>query len=201
MIDLKATPPDVELAWRRFEQSLREENERRERALDEQHRQLLKEMSARYADISIFKPPPEMLSVLSPEETARIEKLLHDVERALESLSPELQDAFWNLPLADGFFDAVASVLNPKLTDKQRATELATFFARGEVETLWLQLRRALYPVVKDLFILANVIEHIHVAFLKDDDFQKGATIFVVLLAIIYFLGVPDGEKSTRKNK
>lgn len=201
MIDLKAMPPDVELAWRKVEQSFREEQERRARALDEQHRQLLEEMSARYADVTIFKPPPEMLSVLSPEESARIGKMLRDVERALENLPPELQDAFWNLPLDDGFFDAVPLVLNSNLTDEQRAAELATFFARGEVEFSWLQLRRVFYPVAVKAFAGIDVASHINTAFFGSETFQKYISVIALILLVIYFLGEPNDENATRENR
>ncbi len=200
MIDLKAMPPDVELAWRRFEQSFREENERRARAFDEQHRQLLEEISARYADVTIFKPPPEILSVLSPEESARIVKMLRDVERALERLSPELQVAFWNLPLDDDFFDAGSIVLNSNLTDKQHATELETFFARGEVETSWLQLRRVLYPVVKDVNAFDGGIITIVPMFLDDEELFFYGLILLVL-SVIYRLGDPAGKNNTLKKR
>lgn len=200
MIDLKAMPPDVELAWRRFEQSLREENERRARAFDEQHRQLLEEMSARYADVTIFKPPP-VPPVINPEESAQMVKMLRDIERALETLSPELQDAFWNLPLDDGFFDAVALILNPKLTDEQRATELATFFAGGEVESSWLQLRRVLYPVAGKAFVGIDVVAHINTAFFGSETFQKYVSVVVLILLVIYFLGDPSDENATHRNR
>lgn len=190
MKNLQAMPRDVELTWRKIEQSLREQRESLGRELNEQNCRLLEEMSARYADIEVFKFPP-ILPVLSPEESARTMKMLRDVERALERLPPALQDAFWDLPLDDGFFDAVAIVLNSNLTDKQRATELATFFAGGEVESSWLQLRRALYPVVKDVsnvetLFISGLFSHLG----KDDLFV--CLCLLAVLVIIYRSGDPE---------
>lgn len=201
MIDLKALPPNLETTLRKFEQQLREENERRARVLNEQHQRLLEGISARYTDVNAFKPPSEMPSVLSPEELEQTMKMLRDVERALENLSPELQDAFWNLPLDDGFFDASSIVLNPHLTDKQRAAELATFLAGGEVESSWLQLRRALYPIAGKVFVGIDVAAHINTAFFGSETFQKYVSIIALSLLVIYFLGDPEDENATRKNR
>lgn len=191
MKNLQAMPPDVELTWRKIEQSLREQQESLARELNEQHRQQREEISARYAEIGIFKPPPEVLSAINPKESAQIMKMLRDVEQSLESLSPQLQYAFWNLPLDEGFFDAVAIILNPKLTDKQRAAELATFFVGGEVDSSWLQLRRVLYPIVKDVNAFdGGLITIVPMLLSKDELLLYG--LILLVLSVVYRLGEPN---------
>lgn len=79
------------------------------------------------------------------EQLRKSAEILRKVEANLEKLPPELQDTFWDSPLEE---IPLSIVLDTNLTDEQRAIELATFFAGGEVESSWLQIRRILYPAI-----------------------------------------------------
>ena len=125
------------------------------------------------------------------EQLKKSAEKLSEVEVAIEKMPSELQDDFWNLPLEDDFAKATEIVLDPNLTDEQRAAELATFFAGGEIESSWMQIRRILYPHLVSLFVALDTISYVNTNFIGDNDFQKLITVYYVILALIYFLGVP----------
>lgn len=135
------------------------------------------------------------------EQLKKSAEKLSEVEIALEKLPPELQDTFWNLPLEDDFAKATEIVLDPNLTDEQRAAELATFFAGGEIESSWMQIRRILYPIVKGINPWVSLL----IALLLQCLDKEEKTIFIpvlLVLAVIYHCGDPDGDENpTRRNK
>lgn len=135
------------------------------------------------------------------EQLRKSAEILRKVEVALEKLPPELQKAFWEIPLEEDFAKATEIVLNPNLTDEQRAAELATFFAGGEIEPAWMQIRRILYPLVKGI----NPWFSLLIALLLQCLDKEDKTIFIpvlLVLAVIYSCGDPDGDENpTRRNK
>lgn len=135
------------------------------------------------------------------EQLRKSAEKLSEVEVAIEKLPPELQKAFWEIPLEEDFAKATEIVLDPNLTDEQRAAKLATFFAGSEIEPAWMQIRRILYPLVKGINPWVSLLIALLLQCLDKED----KTIFIpvlLVLAVIYSCGDPDGDENpTRRNK
>lgn len=127
-------------------------------------------------------------------------EIIRNVDKALANMPVGLQEAFWRTPLDDGFFDLVTIALDAEITDEQRGEKLATYFAGGEIKSSWLQIRRALYPVVKKIDNVTSILLSAFANLFEDNALCVYIT-FLFMLAVIYHLGDPDEEKPTRTNR
>ena len=112
-----------------------------------------------------------------------------------------LQEAFWNTPLDDGFFDLVTIALDAEITEEQRRAKLSTLLEDNEDKSSWLQIRRELYPVVKNISNIESVLLSAFANLLEDSALYYVYIAVLIVLIIIHRLGDPDEEKPTRTNK
>ena len=128
-------------------------------------------------------------------------EIIRNVDKALANMPVGLQEAFWSTPLDDGFFDLVTIALDAEITEEQRRAKLSTLLEDNEDKSSWLQIRRELYPVVKNISNVESVLLSAFANLLEDSALYYVYIAVLIVLIIIHRLGDPDEEKPTRTNK
>lgn len=123
-------------------------------------------------------------------------ELFKKVESALKTLPPEIQDTFWNAPLDSKMIDIV---LEPNISDAQRAKKLAAFFVGGEVESSWLQLRRNLYPVVHERLPETLTLNMFLYSVFKDLKAEDFLPLFIVVAVLAWAIDVQGNPNKSPK--
>ena len=143
------------------------------------------------------KTVSELFPRIENEKFREMWELAKKVEVALEELPPELQEKFGDAPLDRKMIDIV---LNPNISKKQRAQDLAAFFVGGESENSWHQLRRNLYPIIHERLAATVALDVFLCNFFKELKSEEITPFFVVFAVLIWIIDV-QGDPNDPQEK